>query len=128
MINLDPPRLLGSQCQSCGNTTFPPQRFCPACGRGDGLDEVELSTRGTVYSFTVVRQAPPGVAVPYVLAYVDLREQVRVMCQLTGAQPDDYEIGMECDLELTPFGHGPEGAETVGFRFRVQPRVASRRS
>jgi len=128
MIRLDPPRLLGSRCGSCGNTTFPPQRFCPACGRADGQDPVELSTRGTVYSFTVVRQAPPGVEVPYVLAYVDLHEQVRVMCQLSGARPEDYEVGMECDLELTPFGSGPDGEELVGFQFRVQSLVGSRRS
>lgn len=128
MIQLEPPRLLGSRCPDCGNTTFPPQRFCPACGKSDVQATVELSTHGTVYSFTVVRQAPPGVEVPYVLAYVDLPQQVRVMCQLSGAEPGEYEIGMECDLELTPFGTGPDEEELVGFRFRVRSPAVSRRS
>ena len=63
LLRLDPPRLLASRCTTCGATAFPARAFCAACRAVDGLVEVELTSRGRVYTFTVVRQAPPGVEV-----------------------------------------------------------------
>lgn len=120
LVSLEPPRLLGSRCGACATATFPPREFCPACRAVEGLEQTELDRRGRIHSFTVVRQAPPGVEVPYVLAWVDLpADQVRLMSTVVGAEPEAVELGLPVELELTPFATGEDGAELVGFRFRV---------
>jgi uncharacterized OB-fold protein len=126
-VSLEPPRLLGSRCGACATTTFPPREFCPACRAVDGLRRAELETRGRVHSFTVVRQAPPGVAVPYVLAWVDLpADWVRLMATVVGVEPEEVELDQPVELELTPFSTDPDGTELVGFRFRAaDPEVAA---
>ena len=61
----DDPALLGSRCTVCGTYFFPREAsFCrnPAC-RGREFEEVELSRRGRVWSFTDNRYQPPA---PYV--------------------------------------------------------------
>lgn len=117
-MTLDPPSLLGSRCGSCGQMAYPAWRFCPACASAEEPDQVNLSTSGTVYSYTVVRQAPPGVEVPYVLAYVDLPEGVRVMAQIPSRHLDEVEIGMPVQLALKKVGEGEDGTELIGYEFR----------
>ena len=105
-------RLLGGRCPSCGGSFFPKQwSFCrnPRCG-GTTLEDVDLSTRGTLWSFTDNRYAPPPpypATEPfesYGVAAVELaEEQMVVLGQLaTGAEPDRLEVGMEMELVLGP--------------------------
>lgn len=124
LLEFDPPRLIGSACRACGNVTFPALEFCPACRRFDQQERRVLGTRGTVYTFTVVRQAPPGREVPYLLAYVDLPEGVRLLSQLEGVAPEDVEIGLEVELALAPVAVADDGTELVGYRFRPAGQVS----
>jgi uncharacterized OB-fold protein len=120
LLTLEPPRLLGSRCGGCGATAFPPREFCPACRAVDGLGPVALSPRGRVHSFTVVRQAPPGVEVPYVLAWIDLPpDRVRLMATLVGLAPEEVALDLPAELELTAFGTAEDGVELLGYRFRA---------
>ncbi|WP_162795069.1 Zn-ribbon domain-containing OB-fold protein [Nonomuraea lactucae] len=86
VFRTEPPTLLAVRCPECGVTSFPRRELCPYCTAE--LVEVEatpLSPQGVVYSYTVVRQAPEGVATPYVLAYVDLpEEELRLLSRLVG--------------------------------------------
>ncbi|WP_236791873.1 Zn-ribbon domain-containing OB-fold protein [Amycolatopsis sp. GM8] len=125
LLKLAPPRLLGSRCDRCATVSFPAREFCPGCRAVDAIAETELSPAGSVYSFTVVRQAPPGIAVPYVLAYVDLPEGVRVLAQVSGVAPEEVTIGLPVHLELTAFDQDAEGADLVGYRFRAGSEVAA---
>ena len=76
----DEPRLLGTRCLGCGSTFFPKETaFCrnPACA-GSEFESVELSRRGTLWSFTDNRYEPPAPYVaskpfePYAIAAVEL--------------------------------------------------------
>jgi uncharacterized OB-fold protein len=127
LVSLEPPRLLGSRCGACATTTFPPREFCPACRAVEGLERAELDTHGRVHSFTVVRQAPLGVEVPYVLAWVDLpADQVRLMATVVGVEPEAVELDLPVELELIPFATADDRAELLGFRFRAtDPEVAA---
>jgi uncharacterized OB-fold protein len=85
-------RLLLPRCRSCGEVFWYPRHFCPFCG-ALGVEWIEASGRGTVYSFTVVRRGglgPYAEAMPYVVAYVELEEGPRVMTNLLD---EDVEIG-----------------------------------
>lgn len=125
LLRLDPPRLLGSHCPACGTTAFPSRTFCPRCRAGDGLVETELGVEGRVHSFTVVRKAPPGVEVPYVLAQVDLpADDVRLMARVVGVAPEEVVLDMPVTLELAPFGTAEDGTVLLGHRFTAAAEVA----
>lgn len=114
--------LLGSRCGSCGAHFFPVRQACSGCLHDD-LETIRFSTTATLYTYSVIRQSTPDFEVPYALGYVDLPEGVRVMTQLTGRSPEDYELGMEMELVVVPFGTDEDGGELAGFRFR--PREGS---
>lgn len=115
LFETDPPRLIGSACRACGARAFPARPFCPACDSDQVDGGVQLARTGRLYSFTTIRQAPPGTKVPYNLAYVDLDDGVRVMAQVEG-DPGDLRIGMELELGLRPMGQR-DGAGLVGYGF-----------
>ena len=73
-------RLVAPRCTNCGTFVLPPRPRCFQCQHTE-FEWVDLPGTGTVYSFTVVRQAPGSRPTPYSLAYVDLEDGVRVMKQ-----------------------------------------------
>lgn len=105
------PALLASRCTSCGTLAFPKATlFCPnpAC-TGSEFDEVPLSTRGTIWSYTDARYQPPPPYVPasdpfepFAIAAVELAaEKIVVLGQLVpGVSVDDLRIGMEVELVI----------------------------
>jgi uncharacterized protein len=126
LLQLEPPRLLGSRCSACGTATFPARAFCPHCRATSGIEGTTLAADGRIHSFTVVRQAPAGVEVPYVLAQIDLADGVRIMAQVVGAEPDRIALGAPVALELVPFPAvvGEDG-QPVGYRFRTRQEVTA---
>ncbi|HVX19923.1 MAG TPA: OB-fold domain-containing protein [Acidimicrobiales bacterium] len=104
------PALLGSRCTSCGTYAFPAeQSFCrnPRCESTE-FDQVELSRRGRIWSYTDARYQPPPpyVAadpyVPFALAAVELAdEKMVVMGQVVpGVSVDDLSVGDPVELVL----------------------------
>ncbi|MDX2709930.1 zinc ribbon domain-containing protein, partial [Streptomyces sp. PA03-6a] len=59
-------RLLGTRCRGCGAVFFPREDHAcrnPACDGAEGdLEEVPLSRRGRVWSYTDARYRPPAPA------------------------------------------------------------------
>lgn len=87
------PRLIGVRCRSCGDLFYPPRSFCRSC-LSRSLAEVELSSRGTVLSFTTIRVPPETFKgrEPYQIAVIGLPEKLRLTARLEGEGP---EIGAE---------------------------------
>ncbi len=116
-------RLLGGRCPTCGASFFPKQwSFCrnPTCG-GTELDDVELSTRGTLWSFTDNRYAPPPPYPsrepfePYGVAAVELaEEQMVVLGQLAaGTDVGALALGREMELIVEPLYETDDEVRTV---------------
>ena len=66
-----------------------------------------MSGRGTVYSFTINRQAwVPGLEVPFVIAIVELDEQpgLRLMTNIVDGTPEEVEIGMPVEVAFVERG------------------------
>jgi uncharacterized protein len=104
------PHLIGARCPGCGTYVFPPRPTgCPnpACDN-DPLDQVPLSRRGRVWSYTENRYAPPPPFVasdpfePYALAAVELEaEGLVVLGQVArGVLAEDLKVGMAMQLEI----------------------------
>ncbi len=110
--------LIGRRCPNCGKHFFPRRYVCLECGH-QGLEEVFLSRRGKVWTFTVARQTPPGslTQAPYALAIVELPEGVRLETVLAG-DPEAVRIGMEVEMVLEKVGTSAEGADLMAFKFR----------
>lgn len=92
-------------CRSCGLHHHYPRMACPHCGAPD-LEWITASGRGTVHSFTVIRQqgVPPfNEQVPFVVALVDLDEPgARFIAQLPTVAPEDAAIGMQVHTAFRP--------------------------
>ena len=109
-IDPDDPRLIGTRCASCGTYFFPREEaYCrnPDCA-GSELEEVALSRRGKLWSFTNNCYAPPAPYVaadpfePYVIAAVELEEEKMVVLGqvVPGVDVEALEAGMEMELVL----------------------------
>jgi uncharacterized OB-fold protein len=61
--------LTGQRCPACDNVYCPPRGSCAACGVAT-QDEVELTGKATVQSFTIVKKPNPGnpIAPPFIIA------------------------------------------------------------
>jgi uncharacterized OB-fold protein len=110
--------LLGSRCGHCEHIGFPVRAFCPKCRREDALDVVSLPTVGIVHTFTIVRQAPKGVNVPYVLARIALSDSIRVMAQVRTSSVDAVNIGSTVTLISALFPTA-SGAPAGGYAFQL---------
>lgn len=112
------PNLLGAKCRSCGEVFFPRRTVCANC-TGQNMDQVQLSRRGLVWSYTVVRQTPPGYQgpVPYALATVELPEKVRLDATLVDCDLERLKVGTPVELVLSAF-RDEAGRALVGYAFR----------
>ncbi len=119
------PALLASECGGCGTVTFPSEDVCPGCYDSDAVREVRLNRHGTLYSYTVIRSAPPGFTAPYAVGYVDLPEGIRLFAQIVIDRFEDLAIGMPVELVVGPLRHADGGVEIIGYKFRPTSTVRS---
>ncbi|HSV06719.1 MAG TPA: zinc ribbon domain-containing protein [Candidatus Binatus sp.] len=118
-----PPRLLGTRCEDCGEHFFPRRAVCARCLSRRTVD-VELGPQGELYSYTFVHFPLFGSMrvehVGYGVGQVDLPEGPRVQLPLAGKQ-EDYRIGMTLEAELEPIREEGD-QEVVIIRFRPVER------
>jgi uncharacterized OB-fold protein len=96
-------RLVVQRCEHCGTHQLYGRAHCRVC-RGP-VAWVPASGRGTVYSYTVIRQnhvRPFRDLVPYVVALVDLEEGPRVMTNIVGCEPESVSVGMAVQARFEP--------------------------
>ena len=111
--------LLGVLCRQCGIYLFGPAIFCQAC-TSNGLESVQLSRQGTLYSFTVVRVPPPGWPgpVPYILGEVELPEGPHVLAEVIECRESDLKIGIPVELALQTVHDKDSATERVVYKWR----------
>jgi uncharacterized protein len=121
----DNPQLIGSQCGSCGATTFPVQQRCPKCSSAE-MSELLLPRRGTLVAWTT-QGFPPGPPykgpagkdfVPFGVGLVQLDDVIRVEGRLTENDPAKLQFGQDVELTMVPFTTDEEGNEIVTFAFQ----------
>ncbi|MFC5728841.1 MULTISPECIES: Zn-ribbon domain-containing OB-fold protein [Nocardioides] len=128
------PHLLASRCIGCSNIVFPPvsseaggaTSYCrnPTCD-GEEHETVELSRRGTVWSYTDAQYQPPAPYVPqaepyqpFALAAVELPEGIVVLGQVAdGYGVADLKVGAEVELVVETLNTDDSGDRTI-YRWR----------
>jgi len=88
-------RILGQRCPSCRKVYVPARGSCPRCGVPTE-EEVEVSGRGTVTTFCVVRVPSENIdlKLPYTAAHI----------LLDGADIPFFALIQECDAEAVRMG------------------------
>ena len=113
------PQLIGSKCPNCGEIFFPVNPVCVNC-QSQTMDDVKLSRKGKVWTYSTVMLSPPlwyKGPVPFDLGYVELPEGVRIWTRLLGAEPGTFTIGQDVELNIDVMQVDSEGNEILGFCF-----------
>ena len=120
----DNPQLYGTRCISCNSYYFPKKLSCnnPHC-KEKKAEEVLLSTRGKLWSYTVMRHKPQPPFMsdsdpPYPMGLVELSEGIRVAGLITGCEFEDLKVGIDMELVIETLYHDEEGQEVVTWKFR----------
>ncbi len=111
--------LAGERCPACGVVIFPPRNVCPECS-AEAKTVYKLSGKGTLYSFTLIMDAPAGFEeqAPYGLALVKLDEGPLITAQLTDIE-DAPQIGMRVEMVTRKLrSDGTHGVLIYGYKFR----------
>lgn len=109
-------RLLGNQCKSCGKIYFPKAQFCFNC-LDKGMEEVGLSRRGKLYSYTIGRMASTHFQPPYAIGLVDLPEGVRVFAPLKMTKDKPFRLGMDMEVVVEELWQEND-KQIIGYRFK----------
>lgn len=109
------PFLKGYRCRECGQLDFK-TTLCTNCW-GEQFDMVPLSRRGTVYSFSDIYIGQQGLETPYIFAYVDLPENLRIFARLEGAV-GSYKCDEEVELTLGPIRMNNDNLPIISYKFK----------
>ncbi|HXX33193.1 MAG TPA: OB-fold domain-containing protein [Thermodesulfobacteriota bacterium] len=115
------PRLIASECPSCGEVLFPKRKMCANC-QEEKLREITLSPRGKIYSFSVVMQRPGRYyegPVPYAFGWVEFPEKVRGEGLFVCDNFEDLRIGREVEVVIEKLTEDQDGNEVVAHKFRL---------
>lgn len=94
------PYLEGHKCQECGAIFLGERNVCSKCFTRNRLEPVRLSSKGTLYAYSIVHRSFPGIETPYVSAIVDLEGGGTVKGNLIGIDPDPDKIEMGMPVEV----------------------------
>lgn len=110
------PYLLGYKCNDCGKFWFPKLEMCPHCWTE--LQQVPLSKTGKLYSYAVIHIGAKGVKTPYIIAWIDMPENLRIFSQL--AIPlEKVKIGMEVEVAQGIIKVGDDGKPVLSYMFKA---------
>ncbi len=87
-------RLVGSRCPQCGHLQIGKRAMCSACP-STVIEEVELSTEGTLYTYTTMHVGSPS---PRTFGHIDLPEGLRILTLLDDSVMP--RIGMKLVLNV----------------------------
>ena len=119
-VDPDGVRLKGSKCTACGEVFYPRRIVCAKCLH-EGIDDVYLSTTGTLFTWTWVHlplfAKTDATVSSYGVGQVDLPEGPRIQAILQG-EPADFSIGMSLSLDVETLRQDGDGNDIVIYRFR----------
>ena len=109
------PFLKGFRCKKCGALDFK-TAICSGCWHDD-FEMVPLSRRAKVYSFSDIYIGQQGLATPYIFAYVDLPEDLRIFAQLEG-EIGTYRCDEEVELTVGPIRMNNDNLPILSYKFK----------
>ncbi len=111
-------RLEAQKCRKCGKIFFPSRMVCDECGSRE-FEDIRLSDRGEILTFTVIRVAPPDhtYEVPYGVAIVELEGGGRLTAMVADCDPTTLEIGQKVRIVFRKISEdGEKGIKFYGYK------------
>lgn len=113
--NGDVPFLKAYKCKKCGDMNFK-TTICMKCW-SDDFEMIPLSQTGKVYSYSDIYIGQQGMETPYIFAYIDFPEGLRLFAQLEG-EVGSYECDEEVELTVGPIRMNKDGLPIDSYKFK----------
>lgn len=107
--------LLASKCKNCGQIFFPKAKICYTC-LGEDMEELRLSRRGKLYTFSIGRMPSIHFQPPYGIGYVDMPEGVRIFAPLGMVNDKPFKVGMDMEVSVEKLWQDGD-KEVIGYKF-----------
>ena len=94
------------KCSCCGTVRWPASYICPEC-MSEKYEQMTLPNEGILYSYIVMNKPfHPSLRdkVPYIVAAVDLAENVRILANMFDCDPADVHCGAPVEVEFLDSG------------------------
>jgi hydroxymethylglutaryl-CoA synthase len=98
--------LRGSKCRRCSLIDYPIQRVCHQCGSKDEYDEIKLSKKGNLFTYTEDYLSGRGAEQFVVFPVVDLEGGGRIKGHMTECEPDEARIDLPVELAFRKMHDG----------------------
>jgi uncharacterized OB-fold protein len=95
------------KCRDCGDLRYHPRALCTNC-LSSNTEWIKCKGRGHIYTFTVTNQNQASGfrdTLPYVLAWVQLDEGLKLMTNIVDCPPEQVKIDMPVEVvfdDVTP--------------------------
>jgi len=88
------------KCEDCGTLRYYPRAQCANC-LSPSTQWIRCSGKGTIWTFTVTNQNQAAGfrdSLPYVIAWIDLAEGLKMMTNIVDYPPEQVKIGMPVEV------------------------------
>lgn len=109
--------LIARKCDKCGNIQFPQKGFCQKC-LDNNMKDILIGNKGKLFSYTTTYGKAAQLEGPFDVGYVMLPEGIRVFAPVRKKEDEDYEIGMDMELETADLWE-EAGVIKTAYRYRT---------
>jgi len=109
-------KLFGNRCKSCGQVFFPKASVCFTCFSKE-MEEVVLSRRGKLYTYTIGHMPSTHFQPPYAVGYVEMPEGVRIFAPLKTIEGRPFRVGMEMEVMIDELWQEND-RQVMGYKFK----------
>ena len=115
----DGPALVASKCDACEGVFFPQKKVCPECFDGK-LNQVFLSKKGKLHTYSYSVLGPADLGKPYVMGFIDLPEGIRLYSLIVDCEPweENLKIGMDMEMIIGKIKSDQNGNDLIGYMFK----------
>ncbi len=120
------PQLIGGRCKACNTYYFPKSyiRHSPDCTDRSAIEDVLLSQKGKMDSYTIQYFQPPPPSPhpvpfePYAIGWVSLPEGIAIPGIITGCSLDELKMHMDVELVVEKDNKEKDGNETLIWKWK----------
>jgi hypothetical protein len=108
-------KLIGQRCPVDGRVYFPSRGSCPQHGVPISGEPVELTDRGTVVTYSIVRVPSENIPLqlPYVAVQILLDGSDTVLLHLLNCKPEEVHMGLRVRAVWKPRAEWKESVENI---------------
>lgn len=115
-----PNTIPASRCRDCKEVFYPGGKFrCSKCTSAN-MEDIVLTPKGKLDTFTVITMAPPGavLAPPYALGMVITPEGAHITAVLTETNPAKLKLGMPVEMVVEKLKQDEQGNDVMVYKFK----------